>query len=152
MVVDVHHRLEDEGGFADAWVTTQQNQGTGHKATAQHTVEFVVVHIDALLFACLDFGETARTLVLPWKAQGAPMTPLHATRLAGSLADGTRLGIDNLFDTGAPFATRRTFAEPLGLFAATGTAEIGGLLLCHIDGKTIYGANITIFSITCIKI
>ena len=152
MVVDVHHRLEDEGGFADAWVTTQQNQGTGHKATAQHTVEFVVVHINALLFACLDFRETTRTLILPWKAQGAPMTPLHATRLAGSLADGTRLGIDNLFDTGAPFATRWTFAEPLGLFATTGAAEIGCLLLCHIDGKSIYGANITIFSITCIKI
>lgn len=152
MVVDVHHRLEDEGGFADAGVTTQQDQGTGHKSATQHTVEFFVMHVDALLFACLDFGETARTLVLPRKAQGASMTPLHATRLAGSLTDGTRLGIDNLFDTGAPFATRRTFAEPLGLFAATGTAEIGGLLLCHIDGKTIYGANITIFSITCIKI
>ena len=68
MVVDVHHRLEDEGGFADAGITSQQNQGTGHKATAQHTVEFVVVHINALLFACLDFGETARTLVLPRKS------------------------------------------------------------------------------------
>ena len=66
MVVDVHHRLEDEGGFADAWIATQQDQGTGHKATAQHTVEFFVVHVDALFFACLDFGETARTLVLSW--------------------------------------------------------------------------------------
>ena len=152
MVVDVHHRLEDQSGFANAGVATQQDQGTGHKATTQHTVEFFVVHIDALLFASLYFGETTRTFVLPWKAQRASMTPLHTTRLAGSLADGTRLGIDNFFNTGAPFATRRTFAEPLGLFAATGTAEIGCLLLCHIDGKTIYGANITFFSITCIKI
>ena len=52
LVGKVEHCLQRERRLADAWFTTQQNDGTWYETTAQHAVQLGIVHVYAGIVVC----------------------------------------------------------------------------------------------------
>ena len=68
-VGEVHDRLEHKCRFANARITTEQYHRPRHKTASKHTVQFLVVHVNAILFGSLNVFEFTRTLFLPRQGQ-----------------------------------------------------------------------------------
>ena len=100
----VEDGLEGERTLADARLTSQENDGTGNHSTAQHTIEFIVIHVDAwCLFRC-NVAQEAR-MVFPGK-RGTYGTGCRPCGLA------SRIVAYPDFLECVPLSTRRTFAHP----------------------------------------
>jgi len=123
--------LQEQGRFADARVTAQQDQRTADKATAQHSVELgqatgqagLAVRDDLAEIDHGRFADPCRTRCL------AVIQPAGAARGLG--AGGTS---DHPFlDEGVPGATAGTFAQPTTGLMATIGAEKSGFGFGHRD-------------------
>ena len=111
-------RLEDEGGFPDTRFSAEEYQASRHQSATEHTIQFLIVHIDARLFASVDVVQGE------WLA-------------LGRLQDGDamlgygRFLAHHLFGVGVPLSARRAFAHPFGrVLSAMGT-NIYGFLFGH---------------------
>jgi hypothetical protein len=106
---DAVQGLEHQGGFADAGVAADENQGPGHQSTAQHPVEFGDAGGLALLVDELHGVDGHRAIALGrhgWFA-GFHRTP-------------------NLFGETVPGAAFGAAAHPFGGFVAAGLADEKG--------------------------
>ena len=94
----VQYGLHDECGFADSRLAAYQDKRTRHKSATQHTVQLIIVHIDAWLVVHFNIAKCQWFGFLCFNARHRP-------------AVGRFFPYDFL-NIRIPFSTRRTFTHP----------------------------------------
>ena len=136
----VEDGLEGERTLADARLTSQENDGTGNHSTAQHTIEFIVIHVDAwCLFRC-NVAQEAR-MVFSGK-RGTYGTGCRPCGLA------SRIVAYPDFLECVPLSTRRTFAHPFRRFLSAILTDVCYLVFCHIAIDVLEGPFVPIIADT----
>ena len=92
--------LQHKGGLSDSRFSAQQDQRSGNQTAAQHTVQLLIVHIDARFVATRYFAEDDRLALDRFQ-------PRHRTGAGCRLAH-------HFFYIRVPLTARRAFANPFG--------------------------------------
>ena len=117
--------LKHQSRLTDARLSADQRQRTLYQSSSQHTVEFVVAHIHALLFS-------RDNLIQPLR--------LGAYRLnaVGHVFGNRSFLSDHFFHKRVPLSARRAFPCPFGRFLSAVRAYIYCLFLCHSVSTSSY--------------
>ena len=118
----VEHRLQREGGFADAGFTTEEYDAARDETATEHPVEFLVVHVDAGIVVVGDVAEL-EYLVLAQRM----------TCRGGSVGSGllTGVGGNAHFLEGVPLPAGGAFSYPLRRLLAAVGAYVCDFVFCH---------------------
>ena len=114
---DIENGLQCERTLTDTRFTTQQSDTALHHSPTEHTVQFLIMHINTGFIVGRDITEfhglgcAIRSTHAAKHSSCATMSHRHA-RISGSL--GSRFSCDSDFLKSIPLSTTRTFANPLG--------------------------------------
>ena len=121
-VGECQHRLQRQRALADARLATEQHKAPLDQSASQHTVELLVVHVDAALFV-------GGYVLQPSCLRGPSCLP-HCTG-SGTCCHLPRLVGDAYLLEGVPLSAGWTLANPLGRLLSAVVANVSYLVFCH---------------------
>lgn len=101
-------KLGKEGGFADAWLTSEEKDATSSKAITEDAIEFTNICFEVIVF----LGSES---LGGFDGQGGCV--------CGAIFAATGFGETSGFDQSVPFVTYRALTGPFGELIATGVAH-----------------------------
>ena len=120
-IMQLEDSLQNQGRFSDSRFTANQDQRPFHQTTAQHTVQFLVFHIQPVFLFRRNVAQQYRTR-LSSLAQSRRNRPFSRRCFFGHY----------FFYIGIPFSAVRTLSQPFRRIGTTIRTNINRLRLCHL--------------------
>ena len=145
-VPHIQNGLQGERTLSDARLSTQQGDAAGYHTATQHTIQFLVHHIDARFINRGDVSQLHRLGVairmLSTKHGGSTSMPHGHAGILRRLRP--RIGCySNLLER-VPLSAARTFANPFGTLLPAVAANVCNFIFSHLS--QIFGKGTAFFS------
>ena len=142
----IQNGLQGKRTLSDARFTAQKGDAARHHAATQHTIQFLVHHIDARLIYRRDIAQLHRlgiaVRVLSAKHGGSPSMPHGHAGILCRLR--SRIGSNpNLFEC-VPLSAARALTHPLGTLLPAVAADVCNFIFSHL--LQFFGKDTAFFS------
>ena len=145
-VPHVQNGLQGERTLSDARLSTQQGDAAGYHSATQHTIQFLVHHIDARFINRGDVSQLHRLGIairmLSSKHGGSTSMPHGHAGILSRLR--SRISRDSNLLERVPLSAARAFANPFGTLLPAVAANVCNFIFSHLS--QIFGKGTAFFS------